>query len=250
MRWLIRTLVVLALFTLLWTPAAACKLISAQVRVACPGEAVVGAYQLNDEEDDVLRLLSPACAAALGPAVRQLIAERQARVKASYTETLFSVTPWTQAGEDRLRTAQEADLLACRYQRWQRVGDWLISEDAVRSYCNSTLSGSRGIGSCPGAELSWGRFLIFAFRHHSPQTVPFALGVVLGVLGGGFWLIRMIRSGQRADLLLRSRWFGLLVSTTLASIVFTASLPWSMLGLAGLISYLLVWTGQWIRARF
>jgi hypothetical protein len=219
MRWLIRTLFALMLVALLWTPAAACQLMSAQVRVACPDEAVVVAYQLNDEDEDVLRLLSPACAAALGPAVRQLIAERQARVKASDTETLFSVTPWTQADEDRLRAAQERDLLTCRYQRWQRTGDWLVSEDAVRSYCDATSGGRPG--RCGGVALSWSRFLVFAFRHPGWQTWPYILGVVLGVLGVGFWLIHRIRSGQRADLLIRNRWFSLLVSTS-------SSICWSV----------------------
>jgi hypothetical protein len=83
MRWLIRTFFALALFILSWTPAAACSPARFEVSVACPGEEPVTAF--NDE--DVLPRISPACAAALGPEVRQLIVDGRWRKPAARSGT-------------------------------------------------------------------------------------------------------------------------------------------------------------------
>jgi hypothetical protein len=238
MRWLIRTIFALALFILLWTPAAACTPPQFQVSVACPGEAPVIAF--NDE--DVLPRLSPACAAALTPEVRQLIADRQGRDKAYFTETRFSVAPWTAAGESQLRD-QERDLLACRYQRWQRAGDWLVSEDAARSYCGPAL------GVCPTSQLSWVAFLGFALVNPTAQIWPYTLAAWLGVLGVGFWLIRLLRRHQLAAFLRPGLAFGLIAGVILIIILIKFATSWFDIAAWAIIIYLLACAARWTVRR-
>jgi hypothetical protein len=241
MRWLIRTIFALALFTLLWTPAAACSPARFEVSVACPGEAPVTAF--NDE--DVLTRLSPACAAALGPEVGQLIADRQSRDKEYFTETRFSVAPWTVDGEDQLR-ARERDLLACRYQRWQRAGDWMVSEDAARSYCGAPAHSG---GACPTNELSWVRFSIFALVNPTAQIWPYTLAAWLVVLGVGFWLARLYRRRQLAAFLRPGLLFGLVFIAVLFIVLLRVATSWIDVVAWGVIIYLLACTVRWTVRR-
>jgi hypothetical protein len=241
MRWLIRTIFALALFILLWTPAAACSPARFEVSVACPGEPPVTAF--NDE--DVLSRLSPACAAALGPAVRQLIADRQSRDKDFFNETHFSVATWTAAGEAQLR-AQERNLLACRYQRWQRAGDWLVSEDAARSYCGAPAHSG---GACPTNQLSWVRFPIFALVNPTAQIWPYSLAAWLIVLGVGFWLARLFRRRQLAAFLRPGLALGLGFIIVLFIVLLRVATSWVDIAAWSVIIYLLACTLRWETAN-
>jgi hypothetical protein len=237
MRWVRRTLVALALFMLLWTPAAACSAAFFQDTVACPGEASVTAIMT----ENVLSKISPACADALGPEVLQLIQERLSQRKDAYHEMSFSVVPWSQAAEDELR-ANEPALIECGYQRWQRSGNWLVSQDAVRPYCNEVSS------VCgPIIRLSWIKFMGFALIHPGAQTWPYALGGGLALLGTAFWLIRLGHRRQLAAFL-RPNWaLGAGLAATL--IVVSCTVGISLVDIAAWTSilYLLACSLRWSR---
>jgi hypothetical protein len=238
MRWLIRTFFALALFILSWTPAAACSPARFEVSVACPGEEPVTAF--NDE--DVLPRISPACAAALGPEVRQLIADRQGRDKEYFDETRFSVAPWTAAGESQLRD-QGRNPLQCRYQRWQRSGDWLVSEDAARSYCGPAL------GVCPTSQLSWVGFLGFALVNPAAQIWPYTLAAWLVVLGVAFWLARLLRRRQLAAFLRPGLALGLIAGVILIIVLAKLATSWFDIAAWAIIIYLLACTVRWASAH-
>jgi hypothetical protein len=241
MRWLIRIISALALFTLLWTPAAACSPARFEVSVACPGEEPVTAF--NDEA--ILPRLSPSCAAALGPEVPRLIADYQSRDKDFFNETHFSVAPWTAAGEAQLR-AQERDLLQCRYQRWQRAGDWLVSQDAARSYCGAPAQSG---GACPTTELSWVRFAVFALVNPTAQIWPYSLAAWLILLSAGFWLARLLRRGQLAAFLRPGLLFGLVFIAVLFIVLLRVATSWIDVVAWGVIIYLLACTVRWTVRR-
>ncbi|HYF63618.1 MAG TPA: hypothetical protein VD886_12440 [Herpetosiphonaceae bacterium] len=234
MRCLIRTLLALASFILLWTPAAACSPARFEVSVACPGEQPVTAFS----DEDVLPLLGPDCAAALGPEVRQLIADRQRRDKEYFIETRFSVEPWTAAGEDQLRD-QERNPLQCRYQRWQHSGDWLVSEDAGRSYCGPAL------GVCSSSRLSWVRFLGFALVNPAARIWPYTLAAWLIVLGAGFWLARLTRRRQLAVFLRPGLWLGLGFAVALIAVLIKFATSWLDIAAWAVILYLLACAARW-----
>jgi hypothetical protein len=194
MKWLIRTLLALALFALLWTPAAACSATFYHDSVVCPGEGPVTA----DTFENLLSKISPACAAALGPEVVRLHQEHRSHRMSASKARVFSAVPWSPAAEAELR-ANERPLSECGYQRWQRSGDWLVSQDAVRSYCTEV----DGLACGAVIRFSWVQFLGFALVHPGAQTWPYALGGWLALLGAGFWLIRLRRRRQ-LDAFLRS----------------------------------------------
>ena len=90
------------------------------------------------------------------------------------------LTPYSAAEESRLGLARDT-YTDCYYAEFERVGDWLLSNQTMRSYCvvNRSLSLSF---ACPTAELSYMYFLGFLLTHISQATLPYLAGYLLGIV--------------------------------------------------------------------
>ena len=89
------------------------------------------------------------------------------------------LTPYSAAEERRLALARDS-YTNCYYAEFERVGDWLISNEAARSYCvDNVVSLSF---ACPTAQLSYMYFLGFLLTHINQATLPYLAGYLLGIV--------------------------------------------------------------------
>jgi hypothetical protein len=91
------------------------------------------------------------------------------------------------------RLALERDSYGdCYYAEFVRLGDWLLSNEAARSYCVDSIS----IGYlCPIAEVSSVRFLGFLLTHIDRNTLPYLSGYLLGLAILAGMIVMVYRRG-------------------------------------------------------
>jgi hypothetical protein len=108
----------------------------------------------------------------------QAIDAWRVKEKDSLRDGNLVLTTYSVAEENRL-TRDRDSYGSCYYVEFERLGDWLLSNETSRSYC---MVSRKLVFPCPTAQLSYMYFLGFLLTHINQATLPYLAGYLLGIV--------------------------------------------------------------------
>ena len=195
------------LVSLSYSIAHACSIIAPTIRVKCgnretlilaqEGLAISGTsedYQkrVADETIKNLHAMIPNCKEDLTPAIdafeKEIIQWLDVQNRRILLDRDLILEPYSMERESEIQKSKN-NLLACRYEESQRIGNWLIVSELGRPYCDTSWYSSPGM--CPTITLSLGNFLFYLVTNVSLVSLPYLAGL-LGVGGAiiySWWVL-------------------------------------------------------------